>query len=57
MKNSEASFQETTLTNNNSITINRNVVFLTEDRTLIIKAAAARIPVRNVPSLLKWSGI
>ncbi|KAI1712046.1 PIN domain-containing protein [Ditylenchus destructor] len=42
---------------NHTTTVKRNVVFLTEDRALSVKAIAARIPVRTVPQFLRWSGI
>lgn len=35
----------------------RNVVLLTEDRALNIKAVCENIPCRTVPSFMKWAAL
>uniref|UniRef100_A0A914VF97 PIN domain-containing protein n=1 Tax=Plectus sambesii TaxID=2011161 RepID=A0A914VF97_9BILA len=38
-----------------SLRVKRNLVLLTEDRALNIKAVAKNVPVRTVPSFARWA--
>lgn len=38
-----------------SLRLKRNLVLLTEDRALNIKAVAKNVPVRTVPSFARWA--
>lgn len=42
---------------NDGVTIKRNVVLLTEDRGLAVKAIADKIPIRTLPDFVDWIGI